>query len=56
MKTLLRFWKDEQGLELSEYAVMTALVIVVAVASVILVGEAIDSRFNELAGHIGTAE
>jgi Flp pilus assembly pilin Flp len=48
----MRFLKDEQGLELSEYAVMAALVIAVAVGAITLVGNAIDARFNALQGHI----
>ena len=49
MKELLkRFWQDEQGLELSEYAVMAALVIVVAAAVIISVGQEINAIFGKL--------
>ena len=47
-KLMKRFLKDEQGLELSEYAVMAALVIVVAAAVIITVGEEINVIFGKL--------
>ena len=46
------FWKDESGLELSEYAVAAALVAVATVAAFQLLGTNIGSRINALAGWI----
>jgi len=43
-----RFWDDESGLELSEYAIMIALVIVIAVVTIGLVGQRINEIFQEL--------
>jgi Flp pilus assembly pilin Flp len=51
-KLAKRFWNDEQGLELSEYAVMAAVVILVAVGAVILLGGKIDTVFNALQNSI----
>ena len=47
-----KFFKDETGLELSEYAVAAALVAVAAVAAFQLLGTNIGSRINALAGTI----
>ncbi len=53
MKTLLKkFWEDEQGLELSEYAVMAALVILIAVGAITVLGNTIDKIFSDLNGAI----
>ncbi len=43
-----RFWKDEQGLELSEYAVMTALIIVAVITAIGLLAAAIAGRFGSV--------
>ena len=44
-----RFFADETGLELSEYAVAAALVAMAAVAAFTLLGENIGIRINDLA-------
>jgi len=48
MNTLRRFIRDERGLELSEYAIMAALVIIVAVGVIIAVGNNISTIFGKL--------
>jgi Flp pilus assembly pilin Flp len=55
LKLAKKFWQDEQGLELSEYAVMAALVIVVAVLVVTTLGETIKSVFVRLNSVIAPA-
>jgi Flp pilus assembly pilin Flp len=47
-----KFWQDETGLELSEYAVAAALVALAAVAAFQLLGTNIGNRINTLAGYI----
>jgi pilus assembly protein Flp/PilA len=47
-----RFFRDETGLELSEYAVAAALVALAAVAAFQLLGTNIGTKINELAGKI----
>ena len=47
-----RFFQDETGLELSEYAVAAALVAIAAVGAFTLLGGNIASRINSLAGTI----
>jgi Flp pilus assembly pilin Flp len=48
LKLAKKFWNDEQGLELSEYAVMVAIIIVVTIATIAAVGTAIKLRFEDL--------
>ncbi|HWT03861.1 MAG TPA: hypothetical protein VD861_07305 [Pyrinomonadaceae bacterium] len=47
-----KFWRDETGLELSEYAVAAALVALAAVAAFQLLGGNIGGKINELATKI----
>ena len=47
-----RFFRDETGLELSEYAVAAALDAIAAVAAFTLLGENIAVKINELANTI----
>jgi pilus assembly protein Flp/PilA len=47
---LMKFFKDETGLELSEYAVAAALVAVATVAAFELLGTNIGARIKALAG------
>jgi pilus assembly protein Flp/PilA len=49
---LMKFVKDETGLELSEYAVAAALVAVATVAAFELLGTNIAARIERLAGFI----
>jgi Flp pilus assembly pilin Flp len=54
MKTLAKkFMKDEQGLELAEYAVMAALIITAVVAAIVLLRNAIAARFNAITTVVG---
>ena len=49
MKALLKkFWSDEEGLELVEYAVMTALIIAAVVTAITLLSGAISGRMGEV--------
>ena len=47
-----RFFRDETGLELSEYAVAAALVAIACVAAFTLLGGNIAARITELANTI----
>ena len=47
-----KFFEDEAGLELSEYAVAAALVALAAVAAFQLLGTNIGARINTLANFI----
>jgi len=55
-KLMKRFWKDEQGLELSEYAVMAAIIVVLTVTTIILLKDRIVLAFQDLTSAMdGTA-
>jgi pilus assembly protein Flp/PilA len=49
---MLNFFRDESGLELSEYAVAAALVAIAAVVAFTTLGNVIASRINTLAATI----
>jgi Flp pilus assembly pilin Flp len=49
---LIKFFHDETGLELSEYAVAAALVAVAAVMGFQLLGSSIGTKIQGLAGFI----
>ena len=49
---LLKFFKDETGLELSEYAVVAALIVLATVAAFTLLETSIVTRIETLAGFI----
>src|SRR5689334_18167948 len=51
-KMIKRFFRDETGLELSEYAVAAALVALAAVLAFQTLGGNISSKINDLAGKI----
>ena len=57
MKRLVeRFFRDEQGLELSEYAVMAALIIITIIVAIVALRDQIAGAFNRVATTIETAE
>jgi pilus assembly protein Flp/PilA len=53
MEKLIRFFKDEEGATMVEYALMLALIAVVAMVGAELLGTNVLSRFNEIAAAIG---
>jgi len=50
-----RFWADESGLELSEYAVMLALIIVALFLVIGFLATAISGKFSQVASTITNA-
>jgi Flp pilus assembly pilin Flp len=55
MNTIKNFFKDETGLELSEYAVAAGLVILAVVLAFTNLGSAIAAGINTLVGKIKTS-
>lgn len=55
MKKIWKFIKGEDGLELTEYAVMGALIVVAIVATIILLQEQIITAFNNIVNALTTA-
>jgi Flp pilus assembly pilin Flp len=53
MSTLLvRFWVDDQGQDIAEYAVMLALILVLVVGTIRLVGSNANMVFSQAASSI----
>jgi Flp pilus assembly pilin Flp len=50
-----RFLKDEQGLELSEYAVMVGLIVIAVIVIVGTIGDQIAAIFSRLSAALITA-
>ena len=55
MNTIKNFFKDETGLELSEYAVAAGLVALAVVVAFTNLGSAIDAGIQALTGKIRTS-
>jgi Flp pilus assembly pilin Flp len=54
MNTVKNFFKDETGLELSEYAVAAGLLALAVVVTFTNLGSAIEAGINALSGKIKT--
>ena len=52
MKTLMRFIKDESGIETSEYAIMLVLIAVALIVAITVLRGAIANAFTDTAGTI----
>ncbi|MCW8923635.1 MAG: Flp family type IVb pilin [Gammaproteobacteria bacterium] len=48
MNMIKQFFNDESGATMVEYAVLVALIAVAVIATVVLVGEALDAKFEEI--------
>ncbi len=54
-KLLLRLWREEEGQDLVEYALLLVLIALVAVATVTAVGQAVSNAFSNTAANLTTA-
>ncbi|HET8671071.1 MAG TPA: hypothetical protein VFM05_10720 [Candidatus Saccharimonadales bacterium] len=52
MNLIKRFFKDETGVELAEYAVACAILVAIAIIVVNILGEAIFARMEDVADEI----
>lgn len=50
-----RFWRDEEGADATEYALLAALIAVAIITGASMLGTSIGSLFQSLAGTIGGA-
>jgi pilus assembly protein Flp/PilA len=53
--TLKRLWKEEEGQDLTEYALLMVLIALVAIASMQTLGVTISNVFSNAAGNLTTA-
>jgi pilus assembly protein Flp/PilA len=47
-----RFWSDDSGQDLAEYALLVALIALVVIGAVTLLGTNISTVFNTIAGKL----
>lgn len=55
MNLVKRFYEDESGAELAEYAVACAILVAIAVIVLNILGQAITDRMNDVASDIAPA-
>jgi Flp pilus assembly pilin Flp len=51
-KVLARFWQEEQGQDIAEYAVMLAVILVIVVGTVRLIGSNANNVFSSVASAV----
>lgn len=49
---LKRFWNDELGQDIAEYAVMLAVILIIVIGTVQLIGTNANSQFQKVASAI----
>jgi Flp pilus assembly pilin Flp len=52
MRELLRLWREEEGQDIAEYAVMLAVILVIVVGTVRLIGSNANNVFSTVASSI----
>ena len=55
MNKLMKFFKDEEGLETVEYAIMLVFVAVGLITAIVILRNAVGDKFNDTANTINTA-
>ena len=51
-KSLGRVWRDEQGQDIAEYAVMLAVILIIVVGTIKLIGVNANSTFSSVASAV----
>jgi Flp pilus assembly pilin Flp len=51
-KSLGRLWRDEQGQDIAEYAVMLAVILIIVVGTIKLIGTNANSTFSSVASAV----
>lgn len=52
LDTLLRFWRDDEGQDIAEYAVMLAVILVIVVGTIRLIGTNANNVFSTVASSV----
>ena len=50
--TLLRIWRDDEGQDIAEYAVMLAVILVIVVGTIRLIGTNANNVFSTVASSV----
>ncbi len=53
MRRLERLWREEDGQDIAEYAVMLAVILVIVVGTIRLIGSNANTVFSQVASSIG---
>ncbi len=57
MKDFARFlWRNEEGQDIAEYAVMLAVILVIVIGTVRLIGSSANNVFSQVASQISTSQ
>lgn len=56
MKTLLSYWKDEEGLTTVEYALLLALIVVVAITAWTTLGTGVNATVENVGAELPAVE
>ena len=54
MRMLEMLWRDEEGQDLTEYALLLVLIALIAVASLRVAGQAVSDAFSNAAANLTT--
>ena len=49
---ILKLWRDEQGQDIAEYAVMLAVILIIVIGTVKLMGTNANSTFSNVASSV----
>jgi len=52
MTSLRKFWNNEQGQDIAEYAVMLAVILVIVIGTVRLIGTNANTVFSQVASSV----
>jgi Flp pilus assembly pilin Flp len=53
LEVLSKVWRDDEGQDIAEYAVMLAVILVIVVGTIRLIGSQANNVFSETASAIG---
>jgi len=53
LEVLLKMWREDEGQDIAEYAVMLAVILVIVVGTIRLIGTQANNVFSETASAIG---
>lgn len=51
-RNITRLWRDEQGQDIAEYAVMLAVILIIVIGTVKLIGTNANSTFSNVASSV----
>ncbi|HKT69083.1 MAG TPA: hypothetical protein VL177_04195 [Terriglobales bacterium] len=54
LQVLRNVWRDDEGQDIAEYAVMLAVILVIVVGTIRLIGSQANNVFSETASAIGS--